>query len=349
MDSEATVDAPDHARAGRRWRSDQGLRAVLALVESGPVLILVLLALAMSVLSPVFLTTGNITNLGVQTSIVAAVAIGQLLVVLTRGVDLSVGSVVGLSGVMGALVATSSIGTGLTTLIAIPLVGAAVGLVNGFILVKLKVPHPLIVTLATLGIVRGLALQLSEGETLVDIPTPVITAGSGELWGLPVPVLIVAGMAALFAFMTRRTRWGRWIYAIGGNPEAAERAGLPVSRVLFSVYIVCGLCAGVAGLLTAGRTAAGSPNAGILLELDALTAVIVGGASFFGGRGAIWNVVVGALVIGTIRNGLNLLNVTPFYQQMAVGSLILVAIQLDVVRARLETRLQVVRSLRHAT
>ena len=349
MHSGATIDAPEESRAAPRGSSDRTLRAVLAVVESGPVLILVLLALAMSLLSPVFLTTGNITNLGVQTSIVAAVAIGQLLVVLTRGVDLSVGSVVGLSGVMGALVAGSSVGTGFTTLIAIPLVGAAVGLVNGFVLVKLKVPHPLIVTLATLGIVRGLALQLSGGETLVDIPPPVITAGSGELFGLPVPVLIVAGMAALFAFLTRRTRWGRWIYAIGGNPEAAERAGLPVSRVLFSVYIVCGLTAGVAGLLTAGRTAAGSPNAGILLELDALTAVIVGGASFFGGRGAIWNVVVGALVIGTIRNGLNLLNVTPFYQQMAVGSLILLAIQLDVVRARLETRLQVVRSLRHAT
>jgi ribose transport system permease protein len=119
--------------------------------------------------------------------------------------------------------------------------------------------------------------------------------------------------------------------------------------VLLSVYVVCGFTAGVAGMLTAGRTAAGSPNAGILLELDALTAVIIGGASFFGGRGSIWNVVVGALIIGLIRNGLNLLNVTPFYQQMAVGSLILVAIQLDVIRARLETRLQVVRSLRHAT
>jgi ribose transport system permease protein len=349
MEGEATIDVAADAGVRRRSSSDRTLRAVLALVESGPVLILVLLALVMSVLSPVFLTVGNITNLGVQTSIVAAVAIGQLLVVLTRGVDLSVGSVVGLSGVVGALVAASSVGTGLTTLVAIPLVGAAVGLVNGFILVKLRVPHPLIVTLATLGIVRGLALQLSDGETLVDIPAPVITAGSGEVAGFPVPVLIVIGLAALFAFLTRRTRWGRWIYAIGGNPEAAERAGLPVSRVLLSVYVVCGLTAGIAGLITAGRTAAGSPNAGILLELDALTAVIIGGASFFGGRGSIWNVVVGALIIGLIRNGLNLLNVTPFYQQMAVGSLILVAIQLDVIRARLETRLQVVRSLRHAT
>lgn len=349
MSSDAPVDTREGRSEGRRWSSDQTLRAVLALVQSGPVLILVLLAVVMAFLSPVFLTTGNIENLAIQTSILAAVAIGQLLVVLTRGVDLSVGSVVGLSGVVGALVASSSVGTGFTAFVVIPLVGAAVGLVNGFILVKLKVPHPLIVTLATLGIVRGLALQISEGETLVDIPPSVVTAGSGELGGLPVPVLIVVGMAALFAFLTRRTRWGRWVYAIGGNPEAAERAGLPVSRVLLSAYILCGFTAGVAGLLTAGRTAAGSPNAGILLELDALTAVIVGGASFFGGRGGIWNVVVGALIIGLIRNGLNLLNVSPFYQQMAVGTLILVAIQLDVVRARLETRLRVIRSLRHST
>jgi ribose transport system permease protein len=346
--SDSQIDTGERRPEGRAWSSDQTLRAVLAVVQAGPVVILVLLASVMSILSPVFLTTGNLENLAVQTSIVAAVAIGQLLVVLTRGVDLSVGSVVGLSGVVGALVATSSVGSGFTALVVMPLVGAAVGLVNGFILVKLKVPHPLIVTLATLGIVRGLALQISGGETLVDMPPAVVTAGSGELWGLPVPVLIVVGMAALFAFMTRRTKWGRWIYAIGGNPEAAERAGLPVSKVLLSAYILCGLTAGVAGLLTAGRTAAGSPNAGILLELDALTAVIVGGASFFGGRGTIWNVVVGALIIGLIRNGLNLLNVTPFYQQMAVGTLILVAIQLDVVRARLETRLQVVRSLRQS-
>jgi ribose transport system permease protein len=348
MESTATPVAPEHASVRPSKSGESVLRGALLLVQGGPVLILVVMCIVMTALSPYFFTTQNLTNLGVQTSVIAAVALGELLVVLTRGVDLSVGSVVGLSGVLGATVAATSAGSGLTVIATMVGAGAAVGLVNGLLLVKLRIPHPLIVTLATLGVVRGLALQITNGETLTTVPQAVITAGSGTAFGLPVPVLIVVAITVVLAVLTKHTQWGRWIYAIGGNPEAAERAGLPTHKILISVYVLCGLMAGVAGLIVAGRTAAGAPTAGQLLELDALTAVIVGGASFFGGRGSVWNVVVGALIIGVIHNGLNLLDVTPFVQQMAIGTLTLIAIQLDVGRSWLETRLRVRRSLRTA-
>jgi ribose transport system permease protein len=137
-----------------------------------------------------------------------------------------------------------------------------------------------------------------------------------------------------------RTQWGRWIYAVGGNPDAARRVGIPVNRVLLSVFVLCGLSAGIAGLLTAGRTNAGAPTAGQLLELDAITAVVIGGASFFGGRGSVPNVVAGALIIGVIRNGLNLLDVTPFWQNIAIGSLVIVSLEIDVLRGYVERRLR---------
>jgi ribose transport system permease protein len=346
MESTAAPVAPEYAKARASGSGESLLKGALLVVQGGPVLILIVMCIVMTALSPYFFTTQNLTNLGVQTSVVAAVALGELLVVLTRGVDLSVGSVVGFSGVLGSTIAATSAGSGALVIATMAAAGAVVGLVNGLLLVKLRIPHPLIVTLATLGVVRGLALQITDGETLTTVPPAVMTAGSGSVIGLPVPVVIVVGIALALAVLTKRTQWGRWIYAIGGNPEGAERAGLPTHKILISVYVICGLLAGVAGIIVAGRTAAGAPTAGQLLELDALTAVIIGGASFFGGRGSVWNVVVGALIIGVIRNGLNLLNVTPFVQQMAIGSLTLIAIQLDVWRSWLETRLRVARSLR---
>ena len=158
---------------------------------------------------------------------------------------------------------------------------------------------------------------------------------------MPLPALLVAVLAGAAWVLLNRTQWGRWIYAVGGDPEAARRVGIPVDRVLISVYVLCGAAAGIAGLLVAGRTDAGSPNAGQLLELDSITAVIIGGASFFGGRGNVGNVVAGALIIGVIRNGLNLLDVTPFWQSIAIGTLVIVSLELDVLRGQLERRMRV--------
>jgi ribose transport system permease protein len=319
----------------------------LRVVQAGPLLILALLAAAMALLSPYFLTGRNVTNLGFQTSIVAVLALGQLLVILTRGIDLSVGSVVGLAGVLGGLVATGSLhGSGAAVLLVMLGAGALVGALNGAILVKGRVMNPFIVTLGMLSIVRGAALVVSDAQTVTGLPALVSDTGTGRIGALPVPTVLVAVLGLVAWVLLARTQWGRWIYAVGGNPEGARRMGIPVDRVLLSAYLLCGLSAGIAGVLVAGRTNAGAPQAGQLLELDAITAVIIGGASFFGGRGTVANVIAGALIIGVIRNGLNLLDVTPFWQNIAIGALVIVSLELDVLRGHLEARLRAARAQR---
>jgi ribose transport system permease protein len=309
-----------------------GLRAL----QAGPVLILLVLCAAMAALSPYFLTGRNLSNVGFQASFVAMLALGQLLVIITRGIDLSVGSAVGLAGVVAAAAATG----GALTLALFAATGLAVGLANGAVLVWGRVMNPFIVTLGTLGIARGLALVIAGGETRTGLAPVVSTLGSGTLAGIPIPVLLVAALALALGTLLGRTQWGRWIYAVGGNADAARRAGIPADRVLFSVYALCGLLAGIGAILVAGRTDSASPQAGQLLELDSITAVIIGGASFMGGRGRVVNVLAGALIIGVIRNGLDLLGVSPFWQLIAVGALVIVSLELDVVRGRLEQRLR---------
>jgi ribose transport system permease protein len=333
---EAEADAIVGSVAKRR-----ALRWALRLVELGPVLILAVLVIVMGILSPYFLKSNNLTNLGFQTAVIAALAIGQLMVILTRGIDLSVGSTVAFTGVLAAVVGGTASGGHLVPVLAAGLAGGlAVGLVNGIVYVGGRVPHPFIVTLATLGAIRGLALIISGGETKTTIPSGVLTIGSGTVGIVPVSIIIVLGVAIVAWVLLSRTQWGRWIYAIGGEPEAAKRAGLPVGRLLISAYALCGLLAGLAGIITAGRTSAGAPTAGNLLELDAITAVIVGGASFFGGRGSVVNALVGALILGVVRNGLDLLDVSAFYQQVAIGMVIVASVELDVARGYLEERLR---------
>lgn len=329
--SGVAADAGVHAGVDRL--TALGLRAL----QAGPVLILVVLVAVMAALSPYFLTSRNVANVGFQASFVAVLALGQLLVIITRGIDLSVGSTVGLAGVAAAAWAGTSGAGSLTLFVA---TGLLVGLANAVVLVYGRVLNPFIVTLGTLGIARGLALVLADGQTRTGLPPVVSTLGSGSVGGVPVPVLVVAGLGLLVGVLLGRTQWGRWIYAVGGNPEAARRAGIPADGVLVSVYVLCGVLAGVAAILVAGRTDSASPQAGQLLELDAITAVIIGGASFQGGRGRVVNVLAGALIIGVIRNGLDLLGVSPFWQLIAVGVLVIVSLELDVLRGRLEQRLR---------
>jgi ribose transport system permease protein len=321
--------------------SETWLTVVRAALQLGPVLVLGLLWLVLSLLSPVFFTQQNMTNLGVQAAIVAVLAIGQLVVIVTRGIDLSVGSTLALATVTGALAYdTALLSSGFGVIATMIATGAAVGLVNGVIFVKGRIPHAFIVTLATLYAARGLALVLSGGASKPGMPPAVQTAGGGFVGDIPVPVIIVAGLGVLASVFLTRTRWGRWIFATGGNPDAASRAGIPVGRVLISAYVISGIAAGVAGVMTAGRTDSGFPTAGDLAELDAIAAAIIGGASLFGGRGNVANAIVGALILATIRNGLNLLDVNPFWQLVVIGGVILVAVQLDVLRTRIEEKLR---------
>jgi ribose transport system permease protein len=323
--------------------------ALLVLLKLGPVLILLVLVLVMSSLSPVFATSQNLGNVLSQSAVIAILAIGQLLVILTRGIDLSVGSTLALSSVVGATVFGST-GGGALTVAAMLGTGAAVGLVNGVVYVYGKLPHPFIITLATLSIARGLALGISDGQPIRNMPGVVTDIGGGSAswiasW-LPNSAFLVALVAIVVSVFLSRVVWGRWIYAVGGNPEGARSLGIPRSAVLVSVYVCSGVLAGVAAIVTSGRLNAGSPTFGDLAELDAIAAVVIGGASFLGGRGFVSHALIGALMIGVIRNGMNLLDVDAFLQPIVIGVVIVVAVELDVVRGRFEERFRVIQAAR---
>jgi ribose transport system permease protein len=331
-----------HAVPDRDYRLLQG---ALLTLRAGPALILVLLVVVVSLTTPVFFTSRNIGNVLSQTAVIAVLGLGQLLVIISRGIDLSVGSTIALSGVVGAIVYLHVQSTALVVL-AILGVGLAVGLANGIVFVVGRIPHPFIVTLASLSIVRGLALWAANGTLIGGMPEPVNTLGGGSIGWLPYSFFVVVGLALLTLVATTFLVWGRWLYAVGGNPDGARRAGIPVGRVLISVYALSGLAAGVGGLLTAGLIAAGSPTAGDLGELDSIAAVIIGGAAFAGGRGNVGNALVGAFTIGVIRNALNLHNVNAFYQLMAIGVVVLLAVEADVIRGYVENRVRLARALR---
>jgi ribose transport system permease protein len=317
----------------------------LKLLSAGPVLILIGLIVLLGLLSPVFLTPRNVANILAQTAVIATVAMGQHFVILTRGIDLSVGANLALATVVGALVYRAS-DSGSLVILAMILSGAAVGAVNGLFYVYGRLPHPFIITLATLSIAKGVALELADGRAIQGMPSIIQIIGGDSVFGVPISLFVVVGVALLLLLMARRLVWGRWIYAVGGKPEAAVRMGIPVNGVLISTYILSGLCAGIGAMLLAGRTDAGSPLFGNLLELDTIAAVIIGGASFLGGRGHIGHALIGAVMIGVIRNALNLLNVGIFFQLIAIGVVIVLAVESDVLRNHLESRVRMLQAAR---
>ncbi|QDY99723.1 ABC transporter permease [Nitratireductor mangrovi] len=310
----------------------------LRLLSVGPLLILFALIVVISFLTPHFLKPGNISNILAQTAVIAIVAMGQHLVILTRGIDLSVGANLALATVIGALayrVADSSV----VVILAMVVTGGLVGAVNGIVYVFGRLPHPFIITLATLSVCRGLALEFAVGHTTMrGMPDFVSSLGGSWIFGAPNSFFVVFGVAAILLVLTRMMVWGRWTYAVGGKPEAAVQMGIPVRWVLVSAYVISGLCAGIGAVVLAGRTQAGSPLYGNLLELDTIAAVIIGGASFLGGRGHIGHALIGAVMIGVIRNALNLLGVDVFFQMIAIGLVIVIAVEGDVLRNHLEAR-----------
>jgi ribose transport system permease protein len=310
----------------------------LRLLSVGPLLILAILITAISQLTPYFLKPVNISNVLAQTAVIAIVAIGQQLVILTRGIDLSVGANLALATVIGGLVFRLN-DSALPVTAAILATATLVGAINGLVYVYGRLPHPFIVTLATLSICRGLALELAIGHTTMrGMPDRIAAIGGSETFGIPNSFFVVLAVALTALVMTKAMVWGRWIYAVGGNPEAAIEMGIPVKGVLVSTYVISGFCAGVGAVILAGRTGASSPLYGNLLELDTIAAVIIGGASFLGGRGHIGHALIGAVMIGVIRNALNLLDVDVFFQMIAIGLIIVVAVEADVLRSRLEAR-----------
>lgn len=330
----------------RRVPDAAGLSVGLKLLNVGPLMILILLFLLISIVTPNFLKPGNLSNIVAQTAVIAIVAMGQHLVILTRGIDLSVGANLALATVIGGLVYRWT-DSAAAVMLAMVLSGAAVGAINGLVYVFGRLPHAFIVTLATLSICRGLALEFAIGHTTMrGMPEVIATIGGSGSFGVPNSFFVVLGVAALIFLMARAMVWGRWVYAVGGKPEAAVQMGIPVKWVLVSTYVISGLCCGIGAIVLSGRTEAASPLYGNLLELDTIAAVIIGGASFLGGRGHLGHALVGAAMIGVIRNALNLNNVDPFFQMIAIGLIIVVAVESDVLRNYLEGRMRTMKAAR---
>jgi ribose transport system permease protein len=295
--------------------------------DAGGLIVLLVLFGAMTMASDEFLTADNMANLARQVAIFGIIAVGQLLVILTAGIDLSVGSVLGLTGCVTAQLLVEGMPVPLAIVVGL-LVGVVLGLFNGGLVAYGKLP-PFIVTLGMLGIARGLVLVLTDASTVQPLPDSFGNIANGDFIGLPNLLWMFIAVVVVTSFVLRRTVFGRYIYAVGSNPESARLSGVPVTAVLVSVYSIAGLLAAFGGILFASRLNAGIPTAGTGYELNAIAACVIGGASLFGAKGGAFGAAAGALIVATLNNGGNLLAVNAFYLQIIIGALILIAVAFD--------------------
>ncbi len=299
----------------------------------GILVILIGMCVVLSIVSPFFLTTRNLLNVLLQTSINTIVAVGETIVILTGGIDLGVGSVVALSGVMlgGAMKAGWAIPFAIIIGLAI---GAITGFFNGLVITKGKVP-PFVATLGMMSMARGLALIRTQGQSIYVFPQSFLKFfGTGDIGGVPTPTIIAAIVVVIGYYILSQTRFGRYVYAIGGNTEAAKLSGINVHRVLMLVYTYAGITYALGSAVLTARLNSAQPIAGMGYELDAIAAVVIGGTSLSGGRGTVLGTVLGALIMGVLRNGLNLLNVSSYVQQFFIGFVIVIAVLIDQLRKR---------------
>ncbi|HTL45774.1 MAG TPA: ABC transporter permease [Vicinamibacterales bacterium] len=283
--------------------------------------------LILAIASPAFFSTENVMNVLRQNAFTAIVSAGMTFVILTAGIDLSVGSVVGLSGVLCADVLVHGHGIAAGVLAGVA-AGVVVGAINGWITTRIRIPS-FIVTLAMMMVARGAALKFTDARTIAGLPPSFSVFGDNAA-----SVAMIASVFVVSWIVLTRTPFGRHVYAIGGNADAAWLSGVRVNRVEFAVYVICGAAAGIAGVLSASRLHVGYPRAGEFAELDSIAAVVVGGTSLFGGRGTIWGTLAGVFFIGVLNNGLNLFNVSPYDQMIAKGAVLAVAASIDRLRRR---------------
>jgi len=306
---------------------------------------LFILCVVISLLSDKFLTATNIWNVMRQISVNICLSVGMTLVVLTAGIDLSVGSVLALCGTItagllknGIEIPSSNLFIGFTIVgatVAGLLAGSLLGWFNGWAITKFKVP-PFVATLAMLTIARGLTMLWTKGFPISNLGETFAWPGTGWFLGIPLPVWISGIIVFIATIITNKTKLGRYIYAIGGNENAATLSGINIKKIKITVYAIAGLLAAVGGILVTSRLDAAQPNAGTGYELDSIAAVVIGGTSLSGGRGSVLGTVLGAIIIGVLNNGLVLLNVSPFWQQVVKGLVILVAVMIDKANAKNE-------------
>lgn len=289
----------------------------------------VILIIILSIVSPAFLTSKNIINILRQISVIGIMAVGMTFVIATGGIDLSVGAIMALSGVIStSLVKGESTIPLIVALLAGLLVGIACGAFSGFFISKLQVPE-FIATLATMTITRGFCYVYTDGRPVTGFRNDYKIIGTGSVGIIPIPVLIFAVIVLLGIFFLNFTQFGRHVLAVGGNEKAAIVSGINSARIKFTCYIISGITSAIAGIVLAARTQTGQPVAGEGFELDAITAVVIGGASLSGGSGSVFGAVIGMLIIGVMTNGLDLLNVSSYYQKVIKGVIILIAVLSD--------------------
>jgi ribose transport system permease protein len=295
--------------------------------------ILLLICVVFALGSSEFLTASNLLNVALQTSIIAIVAIGMTFVIFTAGIDLSVGSLMALSGALAAgIVVRQGMDTYLSISIALG-VGLFLGAVNGLMVVKGGIP-PFVATLSMLAIARGLTLVYTEGRPIAGLDERFIYWGTGQVFGIPLPVIIMTAIAVVAHIITRYTPFGLHVYSTGGNEETTRLAGISPDRIKLAVYMISGFLAALGGILLTARLWSAQPNAAVGWELDAIAAPVLGGTSLFGGVGSIGGTVIGAFIIGVLSNGLNLMGVPSYYQQVIKGLVFILAVTVDLINKR---------------
>jgi ribose transport system permease protein len=297
-----------------------------------PFLSLIVLFIALSIASPYFLTANNLASVARQTAVFNTMALGMTIVIVSGGIDLSVGSILGLSGLIGTMALERGYPIPVGILIGL-LAGTLCGFANGLMVTSLRIP-PFVVTLGTLGIFRGLALIFSNGLPVHRIPPGFSFLGEGNLLGIPFVVWLLVICAVAVHVLLEHTRLGRYAFAIGSNRMAAVYAGIPVNFHVTAVYAIGGALTGLAGMIEASRLMTGQPTAGLGYELQAIAAVVIGGGSLNGGEGSVVGTLIGAFIMGLLSNGADLLNISNYWQQVIIGSVIILAVTLDEIRKR---------------
>jgi ribose transport system permease protein len=289
---------------------------------------LIVLCVVIALLEPKFLSTGNLAGVARQTAVITIIAMGMTVVMVSGGIDLSVGSMMALAGVIGAFAMVAGAPPVLGVLVCVA-IGAMCGLLNGAAITTLKIP-PFIATLGAMGIYRGIALLAPDGKAVVGLPAGFGYLAEGNLFGIiPVPLFIVILVALTTHFLLSNTRLGRYCYAIGSNVEAARYAGVRVSRCQILFYLMLGALTGLAGAIESARLVTGQPTAGEGYELRVIAAVVIGGGSLSGGQGTVTGTIIGALIMGVLANGANLLGISSFTQQVVIGTVIVLAVTFD--------------------
>jgi ribose transport system permease protein len=297
-----------------------------------PFVTLAVLFIGLAIASPHFLTNTNLSSVVRQTAVINIMALGMTLIIIAGGIDLSVGAILAMSGLLGTMAMESGMSIPAGIVIGI-LTGALCGFVNGLLTTRLNI-NPFIVTLGTLGIIRGVTLIISNGLPVHDIPRQFSFLGEGTVLGVPFVLWILLGCAVAVHGILEHTKLGRYTYAIGSNPEAAFYAGIPVAFHTTAVYAIGGMLTGLAGMIEASRLMTGQPTAGQGYELQAIAAVVIGGGSLRGGEGSVVGTLVGAFIMGLLSNGSDLLGISPYLQQAIIGAVIILAVSFDELRKR---------------